>query len=104
MAVRRVILATAEYDPLKSKAVRLCREICDAYNLELQVLDEDWDFLIKYGERDEIGGIDLPQIFIEYEDGKIEHVMTRFPLNKKGKIDYIKAKDILEEKIREEKT
>lgn len=41
---------------------------------------EDYIFLMKHGEKDELGGADIPQIFVEFDDGSIKHVLTRVPV------------------------
>ena len=99
--IKRLIVVTAEYDPLRKSILRIVKEIAETKNLELEVKEEDWVFLMKYGEKDELGGASIPQVFIEYEDGSIKHVLTRIPINEKGKADKAKAKEIILNAIEE---
>lgn len=97
--VKRIILAIAEGAPLIRQARSVCEEISRETGIPLEILRDNWDFLYKHGVRDEWGGIDLPQIFIETEEGQIKHVLTRLPLSPEGKVDLEKAKRILLEAI-----
>ena len=92
MRARKLILVTSSYDVLRSKITRLLEEIANTRSLELDVREEDWKFLIKHGQEDELGGYALPQVFVEYEDGSIKHIMTRLPLTPQGKVDMDEAK------------
>ncbi|RLE60070.1 MAG: hypothetical protein DRN53_06510, partial [Thermoprotei archaeon] len=71
--VKKLILVTASYDTLRKRVTRLLEEIAGMRELELDVKEEDWKFLIRYGQEDEMGGYALPQVFVEYEDGSIKH-------------------------------
>ena len=88
----KIVLVTADYDPLRGKVKRVLREVSQEKNVELEIRNEDWDFLIKYGEKDELGGFDLPQVFIVDKEGNVKHIITRVPLDEKGKprYDYVK--------------
>ena len=92
---RRIILATAEGAPLRGLLERICRKVASDHGVEFQVLSDDWEFLYKHAKRDEYGGIDLPQVFIETEQGEIIHVMTRIPLTPDGKPDIKAAEELL---------
>ncbi|RLE66937.1 MAG: hypothetical protein DRJ47_01180 [Thermoprotei archaeon] len=92
---RKIILVTADYDPLRGKVKRLLREIAEEMDIEVEERKEDWELLIKHGEKDELGGFDLPQVFVEMEDGSIKHVLTRIPLNDRGKLDLEKARETI---------
>ena len=93
-------MATAEGAPLRRQAERVCRKVAEANNIKFDVISDDWEFLYKYGLRDEMGGIDLPQVFVELDDGTVKHVMTRLPLTDEGKIDIKAAEDLLLRAIR----
>ncbi len=100
--VRRIILAIGEGAPLVKQAKRVCTEVSQITGVEVDIIKDDWEFLYEHGERDEWGGIDLPQIFIETDEGEIKHVMTRLPLTPDGKVDLESAKRILLEALRGE--
>ena len=98
-APKKVIVATASYDPLRKRILKIVRKIVNETGLELEIKEEDWVFLTKYGEKDELGGASIPQVFIEYEDGTIKHVLTRIPLNERGKPDNEAAEEIIRNAI-----
>ncbi|RLE66269.1 MAG: hypothetical protein DRJ38_02020 [Thermoprotei archaeon] len=97
--LKKLIVVTAQWDPVSSKILKIINRIAEKYNLNVEKKEEDWIFLKKYGEKDELGGADIPQVFIELEDGSIIHVLTKLPLNEEGKADEVKAEKIIEEKI-----
>jgi len=99
LKAKKLIIVSADWDPLHKKLVKVAQKISAEYNLEIEELKEDWIFLTKYGEKDELGGADIPQIFLELKNGKIIHIMTKMPISEQGKIDEEKAIKILKEKI-----
>jgi len=48
-------------------------------------------FLSKYGEKDELGGTDVPQVFVE-EEGQVAHILTKVPLDDRGKPNFEEAR------------
>jgi len=101
VTVKRIILALAEGAPLRRQMERMCKKVAEELGISFDVLVDDWDFLYKHAERDELGGIDLPQVFIELETGEIKHVLTRLPLDENGKVDIKTAEKILVNAIKE---
>ncbi len=97
--VKKIIVVTASYDPLRKGILRLVENIAKEKNLEVEVKEEDWVFLMRYGEKDELGGASIPQVFLEYEDGTIKHVLTRLPLDERGRTDKERARQIILEAI-----
>jgi len=97
--VRKLIIVTSSYDPLKGKITGLVSKVANELGVGYEVREEDWDLLVKYGERDEIGGLDLPQVFAELEDGTIRHLLTRIPLDDRGKLDLVGAERIIKGKL-----
>lgn len=91
MKPKTVILVTAEWDAVRNYARKICQTAAAQLGVEYKELNEDWDFLTNYGEKDEFGGVEIPQAFIELEDGKIVHVMTKVPLNDRGTPDLQKG-------------
>jgi len=87
MTAKKVILITAEWDALRQYARRICQEAAQQLSAEYEEVNEDWNFLTEHGEKDEFGGVEIPQAFLQLEDGKILHVMTKVPLNEKGSPD-----------------
>ncbi len=92
---KKIIAVTADWE-LASKYVRKAAEKA-ASELAIPFEDrkEDWEFLLEHGVKDEFGGVELPQLFIEYEDGRITHLFNRVPLDENGKPDIEKAVEII---------
>ncbi len=97
--IKKIIVVTAQWEPLSSRVLKIGSQIGEKCGLDIDKKAEDWSFLKKYGEKDELGGADIPQVFIELEDGSIIHVLTKLPLTEEGKADEEKAEKIIEEKI-----
>lgn len=70
--------------------------------IDYEEREEDWDFLVEHGEKDEYGGVEIPQLFVEYEDGKIKHIFNHVPLNDKGKPDIRRAIEMIRKKVMED--
>ncbi|MGC8600989.1 MAG: hypothetical protein ACP5GO_01320 [Thermoprotei archaeon] len=100
MEPKAIILVTADWDLLKSYAKKICQTAAAQLNIEYKELNEDWDFLTNYGEKDEFGGVEIPQAFIETVDGKFVHVMTKVPLNEKGMPDLQKGVQLFLDKLK----
>jgi len=95
---KKIILVSATWAPFHSKLKKICEEVASDNGLEFEEKLEDWIFLKKYGEKDELGGSDIPQIFVEYDDGSIKHVLTKVPL-KSGKPDFNEARETLKSRL-----
>lgn len=100
--VSKLIVVYTTWDPISKYVRRVCREVAKEEGIELDEREEDWEFLAKYGEKDEIAGVDIPQVLLQYDNGKIVHVMTRIPITDKGKPDIDKAKNIIKNAIKGE--
>ncbi|MGC8631304.1 MAG: hypothetical protein ACP5T2_02620 [Thermoprotei archaeon] len=94
MSVKTVILVTADWDALKTYARKICQNAASQIGAEYKELNEDWNFLTNFGEKDEFGGVEIPQAFIETSDEKYIHVMTKVPLNDKGQPDLQKGVEL----------
>lgn len=96
----RIILVSADWEEASQLARRACEEASKLTGLELVERKEDWDFLTEHGAKDEYGGVDIPQVFLEYEDGRVVHVMTRVPLSQDGSPDVDAAVRAIVERAR----
>lgn len=94
-----IILVSADWEKTSSLARRVCEEVAKNLGLAFEERKEDWAFLATYGVKDEYGGVDIPQVFIKYEDGAVKHVFSRIPLNEAGKPDLAEASKLLKEAI-----
>jgi len=88
---KRLILVTTDWAPFSGKLRRICEEEAGKARVEFEVRKDDWTFLSKYGEKDELGGTDVPQVFVE-EEGRITHVLTKVPLDERGRPDFEEAR------------
>ncbi|MEM4700395.1 MAG: hypothetical protein QXT74_05560 [Candidatus Nezhaarchaeales archaeon] len=85
MAIKKIVVVTAEWEKLSGLVKKACEEAAKELGVEVKELKEDWDYLVQHGVKDEFGGIDLPQVFLEFEDGSVKHVLTRIPLDEEGR-------------------
>ena len=77
---KKIIIVGASWAPFYGKLKKICQEIAEEKGLEFEEKVEDYMFLMKYGEKAELGGADLPQVFVEFDDGTIRHVLTKVPV------------------------
>ena len=96
---KKLVLVTADWAPFSGKVERLCKETAEKLGVELEVRKEDWIYLSRHGEKDELGGYDIPQIFVE-EEGKVKHLLTRVPLTSEGRPDFETVRRIIEEALK----
>uniref|UniRef100_A0A7C3ISD5 Thioredoxin family protein n=1 Tax=Candidatus Methanomethylicus mesodigestus TaxID=1867258 RepID=A0A7C3ISD5_9CREN len=87
MKVEGIIVVTADWEKAGQYALKVCEAVSKAQNIPVEIKKEDYDFLITHGEKDEFGGVDMPQIFLKLEGGAVKHVMTRIPDKSNGMPD-----------------
>jgi hypothetical protein len=100
MANKKIIAVLAEWEESSKYVKKVVEEVSKENNVELELKNEDWDFLATYGVKDEFGGVEIPQVFIQTENKEIKYVMSRVPLDENGKPDLKKAKEILNEALK----
>jgi len=100
MDVRKVIAVSSRAHPLHRFVEKLCKILSEELKVPYEIKLEDYVFLTQYGAKDEYGFTFLPQVFIEYGDGKVELVLSEIPLNEKLKPDLEKAKEEILAKIK----
>lgn len=91
MKVEGIIAVTADWEKGSQYVIQVCEAVSKGTDIPLEVRKEDYDLLISNGEKDEFGGVDIPQIFLKLADGTIKHVMTRVPINERGMPDMEKG-------------
>lgn len=99
--VKKIYLVTATHHPYHELWSKLAREVADKLNVELEIKQEDYLFLIEHGDTDEYGMAWIPQILAEFEDGTITVLLSQLPLNESYKPDPGKAIEIMLNKIKE---
>ena len=87
MKAEAIIVVTADWEKAGQYALKVCDAVSKVQNIPLEVKKEDYDFLIANGEKDEFGGVDMPQVFLKLEGGAIKHIMTRVPIQNNGMPD-----------------
>jgi len=87
LGVRKIVVVTADWEKLSGLAKKACEEAARKLGVKVEERKEDWEYLTEHGTKDEYGGVDLPQVFLELDDGSVKHVMTRVPLSSAGKPD-----------------
>jgi len=95
MVAKKIIAVIAEWEASSKYVKKIVEEISKEKKLELEIKEEDWEFLVNYGVKDEFGGVEVPQVFVQNDNGNIKFVMGRVPLDEEGKPDLNKAKEIL---------
>ncbi len=97
--VRKLILVTAKHHPLHKYFVKLAERLAKEFSLDLEIREEDYVYLIKYGDTDEFGMAWVPQLLAEAEEGSIIKVLTKVSLDSQGRLqedeDYKKAVSVL---------
>lgn len=96
-----LIVVTADWERASIYLKKVCDEVAKELGLSFEEKKEDWEFLVNFGQKDDIGGIDIPQAFIKLSNGKIIHLMTRVPLTNNGQLDLKNAKELMKRKIAE---
>jgi len=87
LTVKKIVVVTADWEKLSSLAKRACEEASRQLGVEVEERKEDWEYLTQHGAKDEFGGVDLPQVLLEFDDGSVKHVLTKLPLSSVGKPD-----------------
>jgi len=100
MPVKKIIAVIAEWEASSKYVKKMVEEVAKKLNIELEIKEEDWDFLATYGQKDEFGGVEIPQVFIMDDKNQIKFAMGRVPLDDEGKPDLEKGKFILENIIK----
>lgn len=88
---RKLVLVTTDWAPFSDKVAKICEEEAAKAGVPFEIKKDDWVYLTRHGEVDELGGADVPQIFVESE-GRVVHVLTRVPLDASGKPDFEEAR------------
>lgn len=99
MKVEQIIVVTADWEKGSQYSLKVAEAVSAATKIPLEVKKEDYDLLIAHGEKDEFGGVDMPQTFLKLEGGVLKHVMTRIPANERGMPDIEKGIKVLSEAI-----
>ncbi len=89
---KKLIFVTTDWAPFSSKLAQICEEEARKAGVPFEVRKDDWVFLARHGEVDELGGADVPQVFVEVEEGRVVHVLTRVPLDSAGRPDFEEAR------------
>ncbi len=94
-----IIMVIADWEKASNYVKEVCKKVAKEMGIKLEEKKEDYDFLCEYGVKNEYGGIDIPQVFIRYDNGEIKYVMSRVPLTPQGQPDLEKAEKILKEAL-----
>jgi len=86
-AVEKLVLVTSRTLPLNRHFRKIAWRLSRELGKELEVREEDYEFLSKYGEKDDFGMTWLPQLFAALSDGSIVKVLTEPNLTPQGTLD-----------------
>lgn len=95
MVAKKLVLVTTDWAPFSDKIAKICEEEAAKAGVSFEIRKDDWVYLTRYGEVDELGGADVPQVFVETET-QVKHVLTRTPLDEHGKPDFEKARRLVQ--------
>lgn len=85
--VRKLILVTSDGHPQHKYFAGITDELSKKLGVDVEVRKEDYVFLSKYGETDDLGLTWLPQLMAELEGGGVIKVLTQPALTPDGKLD-----------------
>ncbi len=85
--VRKFVLVTSKAHPLNKHFTKLAKKLTEEFDAELEVREEDYMYLIKYGDTDELGMAWIPQLLAELDDGEVIKVLTQPNLDSQGNVD-----------------
>ncbi len=100
MKAKKLILVTSEAHPMHKAFVNVTDQLSKELGIDKEVRMEDYSFLTDYGEKDDLGMPWLPQLLVEFDDGKIVPVLTKMPLGADLKADSAKGKEEALNKIK----
>lgn len=84
MNVESIVIVIADWEERSKYMMQICEEVSKLKKIPLEVRKEDYEFLVNYGEKDEFGGVDIPQSFIRLKNGTVKHIMTKIPDDERG--------------------
>ena len=85
--VKKFVLVTSKAHPLNKHFTKLARRLAEEFNAELEIKEEDYMYLIKYGDTDELGMAWVPQLLAELDSGQVVKVLTQPNLDSQGNVD-----------------
>jgi len=95
---KKILLVTADWDNVRKYVEPICKSVASELGVDLEVRNEDYGFLVEHGEKDDFGGVEIPQVFVV--DGQnVKHVFTRIPLTTEGKPDVHGATEMLKKAL-----
>ncbi|MEM3670459.1 MAG: hypothetical protein QW767_01765 [Thermoprotei archaeon] len=97
---RKIVLVTASWDAVRKYVEPICKAVAEQTGVQLELKDEDYAYLVDHGQKDEFGGVEIPQVFVE-DDQKVRHVFSSIPLTADGKPDIRTATEMLKKALTE---
>jgi hypothetical protein len=95
---KKILLITASWDAVRKLIEPVCKGVAESQGVELEIRTEDYAFLVDHGEKDDFGGVEIPQVFV-IDGEKITHVLTRIPLTNDGRPDIAGATEMLKKAL-----
>lgn len=95
---KKILLVTADWDSVRKYVEPVCKGVAAELGVELEIRNEDYGFLVEHGEKDDFGGVEIPQVFV-VDGEKVKHVFTRIPLTADGKPDIRGATEMLKKAL-----
>jgi len=98
--VKKLVLVTSKAHPLNKHFTKIARKLAEEFSTELEVREEDYMYLIKYGDTDELGMAWVPQLLAELDSGEVIKVLTQPNLNSQGNVNEDRDLQVSLENIR----
>jgi len=98
----KLILVTAKHLPQHKYFVKILETLTKELGVDKEIREEDYEFLSKYGEKDEFGMAWAPQLFAVLDDGSVVAILTKLPIDSSSlKVDLNKALEEARKRLRE---
>ncbi len=100
MNIKKFVLVTASHLPQHKYFLDVAKKLANELGVELEVREEDYEFLSQYGEKDEFGMAWAPQLFVVLENNDVKPILTKLPIDEKTlKIDTARAYELAKQAL-----
>ena len=98
--VKKFVLVTSKTHPLNKHFTKLAKKLAEEFSAGLEIKEEDYMYLIKYGDTDELGMAWVPQLLAELDNGQVIKVLTQPNLDSQGNVDEEKDYQVSVERLK----
>ena len=87
VSVKKLILVSSEDHVQHKYFLKVAQALKEKLGIDLELKENDYVYLSKYGETDELGLTWIPQLLAEMDNGEVIKVLTEPVLTNEGKLD-----------------